>query len=108
MTAPGQTASDSVPRRAIGQARSGISGWRYPPWRGVFYPKGLVQRDELKFVAGHLDTVEINGSFYSLQTPASYARWAAEVPEDFVFAVKGGRYITHLLRLKNTQDALPN
>lgn len=91
-----------------GRARSGISGWRYPPWRGIFYPKGLAQRLELSYVAQHLETVEINGSFYSLQTPASYARWAAEVPDDFVFAVKGGRYITHMLRLRDAQNALPN
>lgn len=86
----------------------GISGWRYKPWRGVFYPKGLVQRNELAFVADRLDSVEINGSFYALQTPASFQRWAREVPEDFVFAVKGGRYLTHILRLKNIQTALPN
>ncbi|GHD40765.1 DUF72 domain-containing protein [Mycetocola manganoxydans] len=86
----------------------GISGWRYKPWRGVFYPKGLVQRNELAFVAERLNSVEINGSFYSLQTPASYQRWAAEVPEDFVFAVKGGRYLSHILRLRNIETALPN
>jgi uncharacterized protein YecE (DUF72 family) len=91
-----------------GRALAGISGWRYAPWRGIFYPKGLAQKRELQYVAEHLETVEINGSFYSLQTPASYSRWASEVPDDFVFAVKGGRYITHLLRLRNTHDALPN
>ena len=89
-------------------ARVGISGWRYKPWRSVFYPKGLVQKNELAFVAERLNSVEINGSFYSLQTPASYQRWAAEVPEDFVFSVKGGRYLTHILRLRNTGTALPN
>jgi uncharacterized protein YecE (DUF72 family) len=106
------TAADSPeapgPVPGVGQARSGISGWRYPPWRGVFYPKGLAQRLELEYVAQHLDTVEINGSFYSLQLPASYARWASQVPDDFIFAVKGGRYITHMLRLRQTQEALPN
>ena len=86
----------------------GISGWKYKPWRSVFYPKGLVQRNELAFVAERLNSVEINGSFYSLQTPASYQRWAAQVPEDFVVAVKGGRYITHILRLQNIGTALPN
>ena len=86
----------------------GISGWRYKPWRGVFYPKGLVQRNELAFVAERLNSVEINGSFYSLQTPSSYSRWAADVPDDFVFAVKGGRYLTHILRLQNIDTALPN
>lgn len=86
----------------------GISGWRYKPWRGVFYPKGLVQKNELAFVAERLDSVEINGSFYALQTPASFRRWATEVPDGFVFAVKGGRYLTHILRLKNIETALPN
>lgn len=103
-----EPAGPAEPPAQLGRARAGISGWRYAPWRGIFYPKGLAQKRELQFVAEHLETVEINGSFYSLQTPASYSRWAAEVPDDFVFAVKGGRYITHLLRLRNTQDALPN
>jgi uncharacterized protein YecE (DUF72 family) len=86
----------------------GISGWTYAPWRGTFYPKGLVHREELRFAAERLDSIEINGSFYSLQRPSSYARWAAETPDDFVFAVKGGRYITHILRLRNTRIALAN
>jgi len=103
-----EPAGSAEPPVRLGRARAGISGWRYAPWRGIFYPKGLAQKRELQYVAEHLETVEINGSFYSLQTPASYSRWAAEVPDDFMFAVKGGRYITHLLRLRNTQDALPN
>ncbi len=93
---------------AIGEARIGISGWRYAPWRTVFYPKGLPQRRELEFVSDRMNSVEINGSFYALQKPTSYTRWAAEVPEDFLFAVKGGRYITHILRLRNVEKALPN
>jgi uncharacterized protein YecE (DUF72 family) len=91
-----------------GTVRVGISGWRYKPWRSVFYPKGLAQKNELAYAAERLDSVEINGSFYSLQTPASYSRWAGEVPDDFVFAVKGSRYLTHLLRLRNAGTALPN
>ncbi|MBG6237882.1 uncharacterized protein YecE (DUF72 family) [Mycetocola sp. CAN_C7] len=86
----------------------GISGWRYTPWRSVFYPKGLVQRAELAYVGERMNSVEINGSFYSLQRPSSYQRWASEVPDDFVFAVKGGRYLTHTLRLQNTEKALAN
>ncbi|MFF1573055.1 DUF72 domain-containing protein [Leifsonia sp. NPDC058292] len=89
-------------------SRVGISGWTYPPWRGTFYPKGLVHRQELAFAAERLDSIEINGSFYSLQRPSSYRRWAEETPDDFVFAVKGGRYITHILRLRNTREALAN
>lgn len=95
-------------RPGLGEARIGISGWRYVPWRTVFYPKGLPQRRELEFVSGRMNSVEINGSFYALQTPASYTRWAAEVPDNFLFSVKGGRYITHILRLKNAEKALPN
>ncbi|WP_431277502.1 DUF72 domain-containing protein [Leifsonia poae] len=89
-------------------ARIGISGWTYAPWRGTFYPKGLVHRDELRFAAERLDSIEINGSFYSLQRPTSYQHWAQTTPDDFVFSVKGGRYITHILRLKNTRGALAN
>jgi uncharacterized protein YecE (DUF72 family) len=92
----------------VGEVRVGLSGWRYREWRGRFYPQGLAQRRELEYVASHFDTVEINGSFYSLQRPASYQHWAASVPEDFVFAVKGGRYITHLRRLTAVETALAN
>ena len=78
----------------------GISGWRYAPWRGDFYPKGLPQRCELEYAAQQLTSIEINGSFYSLQRPSSYVRWRSEVPDDFVFAVKGGRFVTHMKRLR--------
>ncbi|WP_220388034.1 DUF72 domain-containing protein [Ornithinimicrobium cerasi] len=88
--------------------RIGISGWRYRPWRGVFYPPGLVQRRELEYAASRLRTVEVNGSFYSLQRPASYERWAAATPEDFVFSVKGPRFITHMLRLRRSRVPLAN
>jgi uncharacterized protein YecE (DUF72 family) len=91
-----------------GRIRVGISGWRYPRWRGTFYPPGLPQRRELEYAASLLGSVELNGSFYSLQRPSSYARWAAETPEDFVFAVKGGRYITHMLKLAGVETALAN
>ncbi|MDY0883308.1 DUF72 domain-containing protein [Dongia soli] len=91
-----------------GKVRIGISGWRYKPWRGVFYPEDLKQKDELPFAADCFPTIEINGTFYSLQRPESFAQWAAETPADFVFAVKGPRYITHLLRLKNVEKPLAN
>jgi uncharacterized protein YecE (DUF72 family) len=91
-----------------GKVRIGISGWRYKPWRGVFYPEDLRQKDELSFAADCFPTIEINGTFYSLQRPESFAQWAAETPADFVFAVKGPRYITHLLRLKNAEKPLAN
>ncbi|HET9654785.1 MAG TPA: DUF72 domain-containing protein [Kineosporiaceae bacterium] len=86
----------------------GISGWRYPAWRGVFYPAGLPQRAELGYAAARLDSVEINGSFYSLQRPQSFRSWAGQTPDGFVFAVKGGRYITHLKRLSGVGTALAN
>jgi uncharacterized protein YecE (DUF72 family) len=91
-----------------GQVRIGISGWRYAPWRGRFYPPGLPQRQELSYAANRLSTIEINGSFYSLQRPEFYARWHDDTPADFVFAVKGPRYITHLLRLKESCVPLAN
>ena len=88
--------------------RIGISGWRYAPWRGVFYPKGLPQRAELEYAAQRFASIEINGSFYSLQTPQSYASWHDATPPDFVFAVKGPRYLTHILRLRNLDKPLAN
>lgn len=88
--------------------RIGISGWTYPPWRGTFYPGGLVQKKELAFASRQLRTVEINGSFYSLQSPDSYRLWRDETPDDFVFSVKGGRFITHLKRLNDVEIPLAN
>ena len=88
--------------------RIGISGWRYEPWRGVFYPEKLTQRRELEYASRMLPTIEINGSFYSLQSSESYAQWAADTPDDFVFAVKGPKYITHMRRLKDVETPLAN
>jgi uncharacterized protein YecE (DUF72 family) len=95
-------------QRSRGDIRIGTSGWRYPSWRGDFYPAGLRQRDELAHLASVLNGVELNGSFYSLQRPSSYASWAEQVPDDFVFAVKGGRFITHMRRLVGVESALAN
>ena len=92
----------------VGRIRIGISGWRYAGWRGVFYPKGLAQRRELEFAASKFETVEINGTFYSLQRPQSFTDWAAATPEDFVFALKGSRYITHMLKLRQATVPLAN
>jgi uncharacterized protein YecE (DUF72 family) len=88
--------------------RIGISGWRYEPWRGVWYSEGLPHRRELEFCGRHFATVEINGSFYSLQRPEYYDDWYRETPPGFLFAVKGSRYITHLLRLRNIEKPLAN
>ena len=88
--------------------RIGISGWRYEPWRGIFYPKDLAQRLELHYASRAFSTIEINGSFYSLQTPRSYAAWHDDTPDDFKFSVKGPRYVTHILRLKDIERPLAN
>jgi len=94
--------------KTAGTVRIGISGWRYAPWRGVFYPKGLAQHRELEFASRMLPTIEINGSFYSLQRPESYAEWHDRTPDDFVFALKGSRYITHMLKLNGAEAPLAN
>lgn len=94
--------------KAHGDIRIGISGWRYKPWRGVFYPEKLTQKRELEFAAKAFSTIEINGTFYSLQRPESFAQWHDETPDDFVFAIKGSRYITHMLKLKEPEQALAN
>jgi uncharacterized protein YecE (DUF72 family) len=88
--------------------RIGISGWRYGPWRGVFYPKGLAQKSELHFASRMMRSVEINGSFYSLQRPSSYLCWFGETPDDFVFSVKGARFITHNKKLRDCAPPLAN
>src|SRR4051794_40967531 len=95
-------------RTAAGAIRVGISGWRYAPWRGTFYPAELVQRRELEYASRRFSTIEINGSFYSLQRPEHYARWHDETPDDFLFSVKGPRFITHMLKLKDSEQALAN
>jgi uncharacterized protein YecE (DUF72 family) len=86
----------------------GISGWRYAGWRGDFYPEGLAQRRELEYAAERLTSIEINGSFYSLQRPSSYASWREQTPDDFVFSVKGPRFVTHLKRLNDVETPLAN
>jgi len=75
--------------------RVGIGGWVFKPWRGTFYPKGLQQARELEHASRALTTIEINGTFYGSQKPASFQRWAAETPDDFVFSLKGPRFTTH-------------
>lgn len=91
-----------------GKAWIGISGWRYAPWRGHFYPRGLPQRCELAFAARALPSIELNGSHYALQRPSSFAAWHDATPENFLFAVKGSRYITHMRRLQDVRTPLAN
>lgn len=90
------------------QIRIGISGWRYAPWRGGFYPPDLTQARELQFASHQFPAIELNGSFYALQRPSSYARWAADTPDGFVFTVKAPRFITHVLRLRDARAAVAN
>jgi uncharacterized protein YecE (DUF72 family) len=88
--------------------RIGISGWRYEPWRKVFYPHDLAQARELEFASRVLPTIEINGSFYSLQRPKSYQDWYDATPADFVFSHKGNRFLTHMKRLRDPEQPLCN
>jgi uncharacterized protein YecE (DUF72 family) len=92
----------------VAAIRIGVSGWRYTPWRGVFYPSRMPQRLELWYASRVLPTIEINGSFYSLQRPEYFAQWYRETPDDFVFAVKGPRFITHMKRLRDVETPLAN
>jgi uncharacterized protein YecE (DUF72 family) len=90
------------------QIRIGISGWRYAPWRGIFYPSRLRQKDELDYASRQFPSIEINGTFYSLQRPHLIESWYADTPGNFVFALKGSRYITHMKRLDDVETALAN
>jgi uncharacterized protein YecE (DUF72 family) len=92
----------------VADARVGISGWNYPGWRGDFYPKGVPQKRELEYAAERMTSIEINGSFYSLKRPSSYLDWRARTPDDFVFSVKGGRFITHMKKLSDVETPLAN
>jgi uncharacterized protein YecE (DUF72 family) len=96
-------------RQQRGRVFVGTSGWNYRHWRrGPFYPPGLPQKKELSFLASQLPAVEVNGTFYSLTRPAACAAWRQAVPPDFCFAVKGSRYITHMLKLDRFQSPLAN
>ncbi|GIL40487.1 DUF72 domain-containing protein [Roseiterribacter gracilis] len=88
--------------------RIGLSGWTYAGWRGVFYPPKLPQKRELAYAASQVNSIEINGTFYSLQRPSSFERWRDETPDDFLFAVKGPRFLTHMKKLVGVEAALAN
>ncbi len=89
-----------------GTIRVGIGGWVFPPWRGTFYPKEVKQAGELSYASRHVTAIEINGTFYGLQQPASYKRWHDETPDDFVFSLKGSRFITHRRDLGTAGESL--
>jgi uncharacterized protein YecE (DUF72 family) len=87
----------------------GISGYDYPGWRGSFYPQGLPRRRWLEHASRQLSSIELNGTFYSLKSPATFAAWREQVPRrGFRFAVKGSRFITHMLKLRDCEVALAN
>jgi uncharacterized protein YecE (DUF72 family) len=86
----------------------GMSGWTYEGWRKDFYPEGLSQKKELSYAASKVTSIEINGTFYSLQKPASFTKWYDETPKGFVFSIKGPQFITHIRRLKDVEEPLAN
>jgi uncharacterized protein YecE (DUF72 family) len=89
-----------------GDIHIGIGGWTFAPWRGVFYPKGLAHTKELSYASERLTSIEVNGTFYRSQTPATFRKWASEVPAGFVFALKGPRFATNRRVLKEAGDSI--
>src|SRR5262245_19438883 len=89
-----------------GQIRIGIGGWTFEPWRGVFYPKGLPHSKELTYASERLTSIEVNGTFYRSQTPATFRKWASEVPKGFVFSLKGPRFATNRRVLAEAGDSI--
>jgi uncharacterized protein YecE (DUF72 family) len=89
-----------------GRVYVGIGGWTFEPWRGVFYPKGLPHAKELSYAATHLTSIEINGTFYRTQSPATFRKWASEVPDGFLFAVKGPRFVVQRGTLAEAGDSI--
>ena len=89
-----------------GVVRAGIGGWTFEPWRGTFYPEGLPQAQELDYASRHLTSIEVNGTFYRTQTPTTFAKWASETPDGFVFALKGPRYATNRRVLAEAGDSI--
>ena len=92
--------------KKVGRILIGIGGWTFAPWRGVFYPEGLPHAQELGYAASHLTSIEINGTFYRTQTPATFRKWASEVPDGFVFSVKAPRFATHRRELGGAGDSV--
>jgi uncharacterized protein YecE (DUF72 family) len=97
---------DTLVTTKSGQIRVGIGGWNYEPWRGVFYPEGLAQAKELAYAASRLTSIEINSTFYGSQKPESFRKWAATVPDGFVFSVKGPRFATNRRVLAEAGDSI--
>jgi uncharacterized protein YecE (DUF72 family) len=91
-----------------GQVRTGTAGWVFEPWRGTFFPEGLVQKKELAYASSRLGSIEINATFRANQKPESFAKWAGEARTGFVFSIKGPQLVTHIKRLKNCEQELAN
>ncbi len=91
-----------------GRVVVGMAGWVYPDWRGTFYPAGLTQKKELEYASTHVTSIELNGSFYALQKPASWKSWSAATPDEFVFSVKAPRFITHIRKLDDVHEPIAN
>jgi uncharacterized protein YecE (DUF72 family) len=89
-----------------GSIHIGIGGWTFEPWRGVFYPEGLPHAKQLAYASAHLTSIEVNGTFYRTQTPATFRKWASEVPAGFVFSLKGPRFATNRRVLKDAGDSI--
>lgn len=92
--------------KALTKPYVGVGGWTYEPWRGVFYPKGLPHARELSYAAQHLTSIEVNGTFYSTQSPKTFRKWASEVPDGFVFSLKGPRYAVNRRVLAEAGDSI--
>lgn len=93
-------------QRTGGTIRTGIGGWNYAPWRETFYPAGLREKDELAYASQQLHAIEVNGTFYRLQTPSTFARWHSETPDDFVFSLKAPRFVTQRRVLAEAGEAI--
>ena len=93
---------------AQGVVRTGTAGWVFEPWRGTFFPRGLVQKKELAYASARLGSIEINATFRANQKPESFLKWAGETPERFVFSVNGPQLVTHIKRLRNCETELAN
>lgn len=91
-----------------GIVRTGTAGWVFAPWRGSFFPQGLVQKKELAYASSRLGSIEINATFRANQKPESFQKWAGETPEHFIFSIKGPQLVTHIKRLKNCEAELAN
>jgi uncharacterized protein YecE (DUF72 family) len=95
-----------MPHDAKPNIRVGVGGWTYEPWRGTFYPEGLAQKRELEYASRKLTSIEINGTYYGSQKPESFAKWHAETPDDFVFALKGPRFTTNRRVLSEAGESI--